>query len=131
MEIPKNVEIINWPTSTMWFDENGILCSVAKKGVPATLEESKQSVESFRKITKGGKVCILADITNGTPPIKEVRDYVAAESARMIKAMAVIVNSALGRMASSLYFGLKPPAYPTKAFSNENDAKEWLKQYCK
>ena len=44
MEPPKNVKIIEWPTSTMWFDEDGILYSVPKPGAqqPQTREESQK-----------------------------------------------------------------------------------------
>lgn len=129
MKIPENVEIFELPTSTMWFDENGICCSISKKHPPQTLEESKKAVEDFKKHTKGKKVCMLLEITNSTPSSKEIRDYAAEEFPKLVIAIAMISKSPLGRMVANLFFGLKPPSYPTKMFSNEQDAKEWLKQY--
>jgi hypothetical protein len=34
---PTNVEVINWPTSTMWFDEDGVLFSVPKPSTMASI----------------------------------------------------------------------------------------------
>jgi hypothetical protein len=129
MEIPKNINIIDWPTSILWFDENGILCAISKKAPAQTLDETKKSIEDFNKLTGGKKVCMLIDITNSPPTSKEIRDYSAAELPKITKALAMISESALGKMIANLFFGLKPPPYPTKMFSNEKDAKEWLKQY--
>ena len=129
MEIPKNVKLIETPTSTIWFDETGICCSISKKHPPQSLEESKKSVEEFKKLTNGKKVCMLLDITNSSPSSKEIRDYAAEEMPKLVIAIAMISRSPLGRMVANLFFGLKPPSYPTKMFSNEKEAKEWLKQY--
>lgn len=129
MEIPKNLDLIETATSTVWFDENGICCSVSKKHPPQSLEETKKAVEDFKKLTNGKKICMLLDITNSTPSSKEVRDYAAEEMPNLVIAIAMISQSPLGRMVANLFFGLKPPPYPTKMFSNEKEAKEWLKQY--
>jgi hypothetical protein len=129
MEIPKNTNIIDWPTSAMWFDEDGILCVISKKAPAQTLEEARKSMEDFENLTGKRKVCMLIDITNSAPTSKEMRDYSAAELPKITKALAMISTSALGKMIANLFFGLKPPPYPTKMFSNEKEAKEWLKQY--
>lgn len=129
MEIPKNVKVFDFPTSTLWFDEYGILCSVSKKGPEQTMEESKKWMEEYYKIFGTEKQCMLVDITNATPTSKEARDYASEELPKIVKAIAMISNSAMGRMLTNLFFGLKPPPYPAKMFSNEQEAKEWLKSY--
>jgi len=48
---------------------------------------------------------------------------------RYIKAIAMVSDSALGKMLANLFFTLKKQPYPTKMFTNEQDAKEWLMQY--
>ena len=35
---PENTKIFELPTSTIWSDENGILCSIAKKVPQQTVE---------------------------------------------------------------------------------------------
>ncbi|HWY10437.1 MAG TPA: hypothetical protein VN026_03875 [Bacteroidia bacterium] len=129
---PKNVKIIEFPTSTMWFDEDGVLYSVPKSGAQhvQTREESQKQMDEFRKITGGKKTCMILETdSSAPPPKKEDRDWIAQELDSVTKAMGIISTSPLGRMLANLFFGFKPPAYPVKFFSNQVEAKEWIKQY--
>lgn len=129
MEPPKNAKVYELKTSTMWLDEDGIVCSISKKIPPQTLEESKKGVVDFKKIVGDKKVCLLADVTHSTETTREVRDYAAIELPKLVKAVALISKSALGRMLANLFFSIKEQPYPVKMFENEQDAKKWLKQF--
>ena len=129
MQPPKNVKVFDTVSSTYWFDESGILCSISKKTELLSLEESKQLVEDFLKIIGNKKVCMLADVTNSSETTREVRDYAAKELPKFIKAIAMISKSALGRMLANLFLTIKEQPYPTKMFNDEAEAKEWLKGY--
>lgn len=116
----------------MWFDEEGILYSIPKPGAvhAQTREESEKQMAEFRKITGGKKRCMILQADNSAPPPqKEDRDWIARELDSVTKAMGIISTSPLSRMVANLFFGLKPPAYPVKFFSNEMEAKAWIKQY--
>jgi hypothetical protein len=41
----------------------------------------------------------------------------------------MISNSQLGKMLANMFFNMKKQPYPTKMFTDETEAKEWLKQY--
>jgi folylpolyglutamate synthase/dihydropteroate synthase len=130
LKIPDNAKIREWPTSTSWFDEDGILYSISKKGVePPSLEDTKKLLEEFKKMLDGKKICMLLDVTHTVESSREIRDYVAEEFPKYVKAIAMISDSALGKMLANLFFTLKTQPYTTKMFSNEQDAKDWLKQY--
>jgi len=133
MEIPSSAKTIDWPTSIMWFDEDGVLYSKPKPGVVEpefSREDGKAQIEEFKKITGGKKVCLIIETNaNSRAPKKEDRDFIAEMLTEITKAMAVISTSPLSRMIANLFFGLKPPTYPVKFFSNEKEAKEWIKQY--
>lgn len=132
MKPPENARIIEWPTSIMWFDEDGILYSSSKPGEPEvqTKEESLRQMEKFRKIIGGKKTCMILETNKSArPPRKEDRDWIAKELESVTKAMAIISTSPLSRMVANLFFGFKPPAYPVKFFSNQEEAKAWIKQY--
>ncbi|OFY62940.1 MAG: hypothetical protein A3H98_01630 [Bacteroidetes bacterium RIFCSPLOWO2_02_FULL_36_8] len=126
---PKNVKLIDYPTSTMWFDENGILYSVSKKNPSQTVEQAKQSVLELKKLLDNKKVCLLSDTTNSAPTTKEIRDYAAEVLPDIIKAVAIISGSPLGKMIANLFFSIKKQPYPAKFFNDEKKAKEWLMQY--
>lgn len=134
METPKNVKIIDWTTSIIWFDEDGVMYSKPKPGAvepELTREESLKQMEEFKKtIGFKNKLCMILETnSNSKPPKKEDRDFIAEQLNEITKAMAVISGSPLSRMIANLFFGLKPPQYPVKFFSNEKDAKAWIKQY--
>ncbi|MBI3135885.1 MAG: hypothetical protein HYZ14_14500 [Bacteroidetes bacterium] len=129
MKIPTNVNVTHWETSSFWYDENGILCSISKKHEPQSLEQSKKTVEAFMKLVKGKKICLLMDVTNSPETSKEVRDYAANEFPKFVKALAMISDSPLGKMLANIFFRIKTQPYPTRMFTDEEKAKEWLKQY--
>ncbi|MEO6302728.1 MAG: hypothetical protein ABIP51_06115 [Bacteroidia bacterium] len=121
LTIPENTKIIDSSTSTMWFNELGILFSISKKVSQTTVKEAKIELEKFRDIIGDKKVCMLVDVTNTPETIREMRDYAAEILPQFVKA--------LGKMLANLFFTLKTQPYPAKMFNNEEEAKEWLKQY--
>lgn len=129
MKPPLNAKVYDWPSSTFWFDEDGILCSISKKTAPQTMEEVIKDVEGFKKIIGDKKVCMLADVTNSSESTREVRNYAAIELPKIIKAIAMISNSALGKMLANLFLSIKSQPYPTKMFNDEAEARQWLKQF--
>lgn len=129
MHPPINTKVYDWPSSTFWFDEEGILHSVSKKRETPTFEETKETVEEFKKIIGDKKVCMLIDVTHSTGTTRETRNLAAEEFPKFTKAIAMISNSALGKMFANIFFKLKKQPYPTKMFNDENEAREWLRQY--
>lgn len=132
MEIPAGVKTYELTSSIMWFDENGILFSCPKPEVPPvlTMEEIKKEMDKFRKITGGKKVCLVSESNPKSPaPAKEQRDFIASEINSVVKAMAIITTSPVSRMIVNLFFGLKPPPYPAKLFTDQKEAVQWIKQY--
>lgn len=126
---PVNKQLIEWPSSTLWFDEDGIVYSISKKSANRSLEDTKKSVEEFRKLLGDKKVCMLADISNAKPTSREIREYSAKVLPEFIKAMAMVSRSPAGKMLANLFFALKTQPFPTKVFTSEEEARKWLNQY--
>lgn len=126
---PANVSVIEWPTSTLWFDDEGIIHAVTKKTNSRTLEQTEELVEDFKELLNGKKACLLIDVTYSEETTPEVREYVAKEFPKFIKAIAMISNSALGKMVANIFFTIKTQPYPTKFFNDEEEARKWLRQY--
>ena len=132
LQIPENTKTYHLTNSIIWFDEEGILYSQPTRLVTeSTDEEIMKEMEKFRAITGNKKVCMIAEAHPGgsKPPKKEQRALIAKEISSVTKAMAVITTSALSRMIINLFFGFRPPDYPVKMFRNEQDAKEWIRNY--
>lgn len=134
MEIPKNVKVHEMTASYCWINEEGILFSVPKPGKPPemTEEQIEKEMKAFIEIIGPGKICMVSEANpQSRPPTKEERDRAAELINPIAQAMAIITNSPVSRMIANLFFGLKPPPYPVKMFSNEKDAVEWIRQYNK
>jgi hypothetical protein len=132
MEIPKDAKTHELRSSIIWFDSEGIMYSVPKPGIPPVLnhEEILKEMDSFRAFIGNKKVCMIAQSNpNSPPPSKGERDFIAEQINSIVKAMAIVTTSPVSRMIANLFFGLKPPAYPAKMFSNEAEAREWIRQY--
>ena len=129
MEPPKDVEVFESPMSIIWFDGNGILCSVYKEKAQLTKEGLEVTFGFIKSRAKGKKICWLGDVTNLSSTDKETRDFSAAETPAFIKALALVTNSPLSKMIANIFLTLKKPPYPTKVFNNEIEAKEWLNLY--
>lgn len=129
MTPPDNVEIHESSGGIWWISED-VLYSIGKKDAPKlSKEEGLKELELFKEIIGDRKICMVLDITHAKPSQREERDLAAVELEKLVKAMAMVTTSPLGRMVANLFFGLKPPSYPVKMFSNIEDAKVWIKQY--
>lgn len=103
--------------------------SISKKRPPQTVEQARESIERLKEITGNKKVCMLIDVSNTAESSRELRDYVAEELPKLVKAIAMVSSSALGKMLANLFFSLKSQPYPVKMFNNEKEALAWLRQY--
>jgi hypothetical protein len=129
MEPPENTKIVHLPTMVYWFDEDGILYSIIKKGPSYSLEEIKNIIENFKNILSGKRICMFVDVTFSNETTMEVRNYINSEFPNFVKAMAIISSSPLGKMLANILFTVKQQPYPVKIFSDENIAREWLKKF--
>jgi|SRR5687768_560319 len=134
MEIPTNVTVHELTSSFIWINDEGILFSTPKPGKPPELSLDQLDVEmkKFNEIIGHKKICMVSEANpQSRPPNKQERERIAELINEVTTAMAIITNSPVSRMIANLFFGLKPPPYPVKMFSNENDAVEWIRQYNK
>ena len=130
MNLPENTQVYDNGLAHLWWDESGILCSLSKKNVRLTKETLQKAFEVIENLSGGKKVCMIADMSlTGVPDKKETYDYAIEEMIKTVKAHAMIASTPLSKMIANLYLHLKKPPYPAKIFTDEAEAKEWLKQY--
>jgi hypothetical protein len=129
MKPGEGIKVYDTALSTMWFDMDGIFCSVTKKNASLTKEALMESFDYIRCNSTSSKICWLGDVTAALFPTQEARDFAGEETPKFVKALALITNSEISRMIANVFMVLKKPSYPTRMFTNEEDAKEWLRQY--
>jgi len=113
--------------ATYWF-EDGILVSLSKNP-KRTVENIKSNVEVVKRITNNKPVPLLIYLSNSPVPDKETRKLSAEMVPVIYKAMAMVSKPGLAKFIMNIVFKLKQPPIPMKSFTDDKEAKEWLKQY--
>jgi hypothetical protein len=114
--------------NTVWLGEDGIFRIIHVPGAELTLEDAKESMAAYLKLNKGKRRPLFIDIKNLKSFTLEARKYYAGEeAARAASASALVVGSHVSRVLGNFYLGISKPIFPTRIFSSEDEALEWLK----
>lgn len=110
----------------------------AKKGYVHMVNHAKR-YESVEDLETHAKTCseqfsvvmpypLLLDIRAVKGASKDVRDFAAKNpySAKQNKCMAVIVGGGISKIVGNLALRFSKPRYPTRLFTKEEKAIEWL-----
>ena len=125
-------EILGGAKSKLWLGEDGIVRIIWVPGAEVTLEDAQETMAAYLKINQGRKRPLFVDTKTMKSLAREARHYYASEeAARVASAVAVIVGTPVSRVLGNFYLGLSNPHLPTRLFSSEEDALEWLKEYIK
>jgi SpoIIAA-like len=117
-------------TGTHYLDDQGIVHITSFQGVEETLDQAKASIAAIRTVSENQRRPILLDMRPIKGQKREVRDYYASsEAADAYTAAAILVGSPISRMIGNIFIGIGKLPVPTKLFSNEEEAIEWLKGY--
>lgn len=127
MNIPEDKETFDGEMATYWFDE-GILVSLSKSTV-RTVESIRRNVALVKKITGNKPVPLLIYLKRSPVPDAETRRFSAEQLPNIYSAMAMISRPGLSKFIMTILFALKKPPIPMRSFTDDKEAKEWLKAY--
>jgi len=127
MTVPTDRQIYKGEIATYWFDES-ILVSLSTN-IKRTVENITGNITLVKQITGNRTVPLLIYLTNSPISDKATREFSTQQLPTVYKAMAMVSKPGLAQFIMNLLFKLKQPPIPMKNFSNEADAKEWLKQF--
>ena len=101
-----------------------------KQDVDVTLEEIKENHEAAKKITNGKKHFVLLDVRGYITGSDKARAFCASKTPVPYRmAVAAIVDSLAVRLRTNSYIKFNKPVIPTRIFSEEEKAIEWLKKF--
>lgn len=126
---PSGIKPFETELSFVWFDEEGLFHSVTKKGTRLDKAALEKTFAFIAQNKKTEKILWIGDITQASPAEKEARLFAAQETPKFIKALALITNSFLSKTIADLFLLIHQPPYPTKMFSDVNEAKKWIGQF--
>lgn len=130
MLIPKNISVYETPTAYHWVD-GGIMCSKTKP-VERSMEGYTLAMDYYKKKVEargGVRLCLLADSIHAGKMTKEVREYVDKEITKYFNALAVLSDKPLESSLVNLFLKISWKRFPIRLFTNEIEAREWLKEF--
>jgi len=128
MNIPNNIPLIKGEIADYWLSDDGILHSYSKSPV-RTVKNITENIQLVKQITGNKKVPLLIYLSNSPVPDKETRKFSTEQLPNVYTAMAMVSKPGLSKFIMNLLFSLKKPPIPMKSFTDDQEAKEWLKQY--
>jgi hypothetical protein len=109
--------------------DGDFLYGIFADNLHVTIDIAKACVETRLALSEGRSYPQLIDVTGIKSITKEAREYLATEGTKLVKAGAFIVGSPLNKMLGNIFLFINTPEVPTKLFTDEGKAKEWLKKY--
>lgn len=124
-------QIIETRVVRLQMGEDGVVRQKTLDVEDYSVEDAKAHVAATGRVTGGKRAPILADIRGvRNAGSAEIREYYASEEgARYTAALGMVVESALTRIVANLYFRIDRPPYPSRMFTNEEQALAWLKGF--
>jgi hypothetical protein len=127
MIAPTDRQIWKGEIADYWMND-GILISLSKNP-KRSVENISANVTLVKNITNNKRVPLLIYLSNSPVPDKATRKFATEQLPVIYSAMAMVSKPGLSKLIMNILFALKPPLIPMKNFTNDKEAKEWLKKY--
>lgn len=129
MTTSKAIRIIETSSAKNWLREDGIIQSI-DYSEHSTPEQAWENLSAMEELSSGRKKPVLVDITRvRSIDIKARKLYASEKAAKVLSAVALLINSPLNRVIANFFLGINKPPYPIKIFTSEKDATTWLTSF--
>ena len=128
MNPPENLELIKGEIADYHYSPEGILYAYSKPA-KRTVKTISDNISLVWQITGGKKVPLLIYLSRAPVPDKETRKFSAEQLPNVYTAMAMVSNARLAQFIMNILFKFKHPPIPMKSFTDDKEAKQWLKQF--
>jgi hypothetical protein len=106
----------------------GIVHIKNKQGVEQSLADARENIAQLRELTGDRAYPVLVDL-EGSTLSREARNYYGSAEVRdRLSGLALLVTNPVARVLANLFIGMKQPVTPTRLFTSEREAIEWLRQ---
>lgn len=115
----------------IWADGDGILHVKTEEARDVDLGVAMALVGELVTMAGSVKRALFCDLRRVKSMDRDARNYFAGPAtASWQVASALLVDSPLTRAIGNFFMGLNKPLVPTRLFTNEQEAKSWLKTFC-
>lgn len=115
-------------TARIQLNEKGVLTVRINDGAQQSLADAKENLALAVSETRGTRRPLLIDIRRARPLDADARHHYSGQTlVEAFSALALLVEaSPFGRMFGNVYLRIAKPGIPTRLFSDETEAAEWL-----
>ena len=114
----------------LWVGEDGICRIIHAPGAEVTLQDAQETMAAYLKLNDGERLPLLIDTKTMKSISREARHFYAGEeAAKCASAVALILKTPVSRVLGNFYLGLSNPHLPSRLFTSDDEALEWLKGY--
>lgn len=107
----------------------GVITVRVRAGERQSVADATDNLSAALELRSGERRPILIDIRHAVPLDAEVRRYYSGQVLSDFRALALLVNAnPLGRMIGNVYLRIANTAIPTRLFTSEPSALEWLRR---
>ncbi len=121
-------ELINGEIADYHYGDDGILYAYSKSTL-RTVKTISDNIALVKRITGNKTVPLLIYLSDSPVPDKETRRFSTEQLPKVYKAMAMVSKPGLSKLIMNLLFRFTKPPIPMKSFTNDREAREWLRQY--
>lgn len=123
-------EVIETSVCTVWMGSDGIVRNVFHLKVEVTLPDAIETNKANLEVGGGNKIVCLIDARNVKSSNREAREFGARpETVDQRTAAAILIGSPVSRAIGTLFMKLSRPPYPSRLFTSETEAVDWLKEF--
>jgi hypothetical protein len=111
--------------------DDGLVVTRIEALVIQSLADARDNLDATIRACAGQRRPLLIDISRAKPLDPEVRHFYTGE--RLVEAFLalglLVEASPLGRMMGNIYFSVAKPGIPTRLFTDEPSAIQWLQTF--
>jgi hypothetical protein len=123
---PSQKEIVT-RTERIWYAD-GIVHCVVLPTPSHTLADAHENSRAVASLAGGRRVAMLLDTRASRGLDREARlYYVRPEAAQELAALAMLIDSQMGRVFGNFFMRVNRPPFPLRLFNAEAEAIAWLK----
>lgn len=114
----------------LWLGDDGIVRIIHSPGTEVSLTDARETMDAYLQLRGGVSRPLLVD-TQGMKSIdRGARSlYASEEAARVATAVGLIVDTPVSKVLGNFYIGLSKPHIPSRLFSGQDAALDWLKRF--
>ncbi len=122
------------PVSTVFVHQNGLIEWRYKQGAVVTLEKAQKEVQLISEMFSEMKLehsFLQIDIRGIKKIYRGARQLFASREISegySVQALALLMGSPLSTFIGNFWFAINRPLHPTRLFSDDDRAREWLEE---